>query len=177
YAFGDDFDAGVARNARVEPHAIAHRLPDTFTQRLRHALCHRSRGEPPRLQHDQALAAYPRFVEQREGNHGTLARAGRRLQDHAPVSRQRRAQIGEHVIDWKSVSGAHRARSITEPRRPAAVLVGPFGEFPCAGKTVAVAATSRTIAAAVSAAPGSSWVSGARWLRWWRATSSASIRA
>ncbi len=53
-AFGDDLDAGLARNFRAEPHPQAHGLADAFAERLRHALGGGARGEPARFQHQDA---------------------------------------------------------------------------------------------------------------------------
>ncbi len=63
-AFGDHFDARIARHARIHPHPVADSATHTLAERLRHSGRHGARGEASRLEHEDALPAHPRFVEQ-----------------------------------------------------------------------------------------------------------------
>ena len=61
-ALGDDLDPGAARDFGAEPHPQAHSVADALAERLRHALGGGTRGEPARLQHQDA--ALVRFCAQ-----------------------------------------------------------------------------------------------------------------
>ena len=104
HAFGDDLDARALADARLEPHAVADGVADALAERRRHALGDGARREPARLEHDDALAARPRLVEQRERHDGALAGARRRDEHGVAAGRERGA------------SGA-RASSIGRPER------------------------------------------------------------
>ena len=85
-ALGDDLDAGRARHLRAEPHAVADGLADPLAKRLRHPLGAGARRDPPRLQHDDLLAARPGRIEQRQRHPRGLAGAGRRHQHRGVVA-------------------------------------------------------------------------------------------
>src|SRR6516165_5554915 len=53
-AFGDDLDAGLARDFRAEAHAQTHGFADRFVKVMRHARGGGARGEPARLEHQDA---------------------------------------------------------------------------------------------------------------------------
>ena len=91
-AFGDDLDARARPDARVAAHAIAHGLADVFAAKLRDAMRGGARGEAPRLEHHDRLAAEPRCAVERGRNERRLAGAGRRLQDAARVVRVRESR-------------------------------------------------------------------------------------
>jgi hypothetical protein len=49
-AFGDDLEARCRTYARIQAHAVAHRLANPFAQRLRHARGHGAGGQASGLQ-------------------------------------------------------------------------------------------------------------------------------
>ena len=84
-------DARGARDARVETHAVADGVADALAERLRHARGDRTRGQAPRLEHQQLPPAHPRLSEQRQRHHRALAGAGRGLQHRGGMGTQRGA--------------------------------------------------------------------------------------
>ncbi len=91
-ALGDDLDACRGRDPAVEADLVAHRLADLLAQQPGHAGGAGAGGDAPWLQHHDALARQPGFVEQGQRHEGGLARAGRRGQHRLAGLRQRRAQ-------------------------------------------------------------------------------------
>ena len=107
-AFGHHLDAGVRPDPRVQAHAVADRPPDRLPAQLRHAHGGRTRGQAPRLQHEDAPAREPRLAQQGRGHARGLARARRGLQHRRRPGAQRRGQIGQHVLDREAVCGGRR---------------------------------------------------------------------
>ena len=90
-ALGDHLEPRARADARVQPHAVAHRFADALAQRLRHALRHRPRGQPARLQQQDACGRVAHgSSQQRQRHHRALARAGRRHQHGIALAAQRR---------------------------------------------------------------------------------------
>ena len=65
-----------ARDFRAEPHAQAHRFADPLAQVLRHALGGGARGEPPRLQHQDAASLGPASSASTSGTRVVLPAPG-----------------------------------------------------------------------------------------------------
>ena len=108
-SFGDDFDPGFARDFRAEAHPQAHGFADAFAQRMRHALGGGARGEPARLEHQDAAVFRPILAGKNERHPRRLAGAGRRHQ-HGRVARaQGRGQFRQRGVDRQ------RRRSISVP--------------------------------------------------------------
>ena len=61
-ALGDHLDAGVSAGARFETHAITDRSAHRLAERLGHEGGRRARGQPARLEDDDAAAGQPRLV-------------------------------------------------------------------------------------------------------------------
>ncbi len=99
--FGDDFDAGFARDFRAEAHPQADRIADAFAQRMRHPLRGGARGEPARLQHQDAAVLRPILGGEHQRHPRGLAGAGRRHQHGGVVRAQGRGQAGQRGVDRK----------------------------------------------------------------------------
>ena len=91
-AFGDDFDAGLARDFRAEAHPQADRLADALAERLRHALGRGARGEPARLEHQDAAVFRPVLAGEHQRHPRGLAGAGRRHQ-HGRIAARASAAV------------------------------------------------------------------------------------
>ena len=76
-AFGDDFDAVSRRHLRAKAHAKADLAADPLAERRRHALGGGARGEPPRLQHQDAFPLRPGLTCEHKRYPRGLAGAGR----------------------------------------------------------------------------------------------------
>ena len=98
-SLGDDLDAGSARDLRAEAHPQANRFADALAQRRRHALGGGARGEPARLQHQDAAVFDPFLPGEDERHPRGLAGAGRRDQNGRVVRAQRRGQVGQCGVD------------------------------------------------------------------------------
>ena len=90
HALGDHLDAGVRTDPCVEPHAMADRRAHPLPQRLGHALRHRTRSQPARLEHQDLATLHPWLIEQGERHHGALAGARRGLEHRCRTCSQRR---------------------------------------------------------------------------------------
>ena len=77
HALGDDFDPRAPRHLRAEAHPQADRVADALAERLRHPLRRRARGEPPRLEDENAAVLRPWFLGEHEWHSCRLAGAGR----------------------------------------------------------------------------------------------------
>ena len=99
-AFGEDFDAGFPRELRAEAHPQAHRLADAFAERLRHPLRGGARGEPARLEHQDASLVLRPFLAGQHQRHARRLAGARRGDQHGGVLRpQRRGQIRQRGVD------------------------------------------------------------------------------
>jgi hypothetical protein len=93
-AFGDDLDAGFLRDFRAETHPQPHRIADPLAKRLRHPRRGGARGEPARLQHqDAARLLRPVLATKHQRHPRGLAGAGRRDQHGRICRAQRRGQV------------------------------------------------------------------------------------
>ena len=117
HALGHDLDARAFRCEAREPHAQADRLANLFPKRRGHAGGGGAGGETARLKQDEALALRPRLVEQRERRARGLAGARRRDQHGARMLGERRAKLGQRVVDRQR---GQRARHL----RPALASLG-----------------------------------------------------
>ena len=99
HAFGDHLDPGAARDLRVKPHPHADRIADLLAQRLRHPLGGGARGEPARLQDEDAAAFGPRFAGEDQRHARGLAGAGRGDEHGGVVPAQRRREFRQHSVD------------------------------------------------------------------------------
>jgi hypothetical protein len=99
HALGDHLDAGVRADPCVEPHAMADRRAHHLPQRRGHALRHRTRSQPARLEHQDLATAHPRLVEQGERDHGALAGARRCLEHRRRTCSQRRPERRQRLED------------------------------------------------------------------------------
>ncbi len=111
-AVGHDFDSGTRADLGVQPHAIADRLSDRFTEALRHASCRRPGRQPPRLLHDDLGYAEPRCVEKGERHARRLAGTRRRHQDGSIARLQCGLQAWQGLVDRQRIRGqrVHRRR-------------------------------------------------------------------
>ena len=104
-ALGDDLQPCGRGYLPLEPHLVAHRLADCLAAAARDVRRAVPRGEPARLQHDDAPAAKPRLVEERGRHARRLAAAGRRRQDDHAVRRKGAADLwhslfyGKHAVE------------------------------------------------------------------------------
>ena len=113
-AFGDHLDASRGADTGFEARAVTDELSRLRARKLRQPACHGARRNPARLQHDDALVrAEPGLVQQREWNHGALARAWRRLEHRIAMRTQRRPQGRQRVED-----GGGGQRKAQAERRP-----------------------------------------------------------
>jgi hypothetical protein len=62
-------------------------------------MSHSPSSEPPRLEHEQALACHPRLIEQDKGHHRALACSRRRLEDNRLIRSERARQLWKSLID------------------------------------------------------------------------------
>ena len=109
HALGHDLDPRRARGEALEPDAQADRLADALAQGRRHARGRGARRESARFEEEEALAASPGLVEERERGARRLARAGRGDEDRARARGQRRLKGAERVVDRQGLGeGAHR---------------------------------------------------------------------
>ena len=98
-ALGHHLDAGGGADAGLEPGAESDASARRLTERPRHALGDRARGQAARFEHHDPAVAAPRRVEQRERHHRALAGAGRRLEHDLAALGQRAGQFGQRVGD------------------------------------------------------------------------------
>ena len=102
-ALGDDLDAGLARDFRAEAHAQAHGFANRLAKIVRHARSGGARGEPARLEHQNAagLPRKPRpwFRGKDQRHAGGFAGAGRRHQHRGIIAAQRRGQFRQCGVD------------------------------------------------------------------------------
>ena len=96
---GDDLDPGPGRDLRLQTDSETHRLADGFTQVGRHARRSRAGGQAPGFQDDDLALLDPRLSQERQGNDGRFARAGRRDQHGRLRSKQRRLERGQDILD------------------------------------------------------------------------------
>ncbi len=131
HALGDNLDPRARRDETLQPDAQAHRLPDLLAQRRGHARRRRARGEAAGLEHDQAAAPGPRFIEQGERNARRLAGAGRGNQNRARVLRQRRPKVGQRLVDRKTEARieSHKSDQGSPNNAGAAPQVGEGSRF------------------------------------------------
>jgi hypothetical protein len=100
-AFRDHFNSGLGPHLRVEPHAIADRLTDRFTQRGGHAMGRGAGGKPPRFQHEQRFSVEPGGIEQGQRHSRCFSGAGRGGQQRIPFLRQRATKGRQHIFYWQ----------------------------------------------------------------------------
>ncbi len=124
-SLGDDFDAGLARDFGAEAHPQAYRVADAFAERRRHALGGGARGEPARLEHQDAAVFRPILAGQHQRHPRGLAGARRRHQHGRITARarprsgpaaRRRSEAGKSMVCHCSVI-ARRAEG-DEARNP-----------------------------------------------------------
>ena len=109
HALGHDLDARAGGDEALEPDAKADRLADALAQGRRHARRRGARGEPARLEEEEALAPGPGLVEKRERRARRLAGAGRGDKHRARARGERRLEGAERVVDRQGLGeGAHR---------------------------------------------------------------------
>ena len=98
-SFGNEFDPRPARNFGPEAHPQAHRVADALVKRRRHALRGRARGEPARLEHQDAAVFRPIFAGENKRHPRGLAGPGRRHQHRRMMRAQRRRQLRQRGVD------------------------------------------------------------------------------
>ena len=111
HALGHDLDARRARDARLEPHAIADGASGTLAEGLCHAGGYRARRDTARLEQQQALALHPGLIEQRQRDDRALTCAGRRFEHRGGVRPQGIEQRRQRGIDRQPGSHQMRTRS------------------------------------------------------------------
>ncbi len=89
----------LPRDFRAEAHPQAHGFADAFAQRMRHALGGGARGEPARLEHQDAAVFRPILASKHQRHPRRLAGAGRRHQDGHVARAQGRGQVRQRGID------------------------------------------------------------------------------
>ncbi|MDT4824390.1 hypothetical protein FQZ97_576370 [compost metagenome] len=104
-ALGDHLDARPRADLAVQADAVADRFADLLAQLAGQPLGGGARGQPARLEHEDALPGQPRLAEQYQRHAGGLAGAGRRLQHHFVAQGEGGAQVGENGIDGQNGHG------------------------------------------------------------------------
>ncbi len=100
-AFGDDFDAGLARDLGAEAYPKPHRLADAFAERVCHPLGGGARREPARFEHQDATALCPGRLGEHQRDSGGFAGAGRRHQHGRIPTGECSGQLRQRGIDGK----------------------------------------------------------------------------
>jgi hypothetical protein len=101
-AGGDDEDAGVRPGGAVEPDLVAEHVAEGRAVLVRHPPGRGPRGDAPRLQHHDGTG---NEVEQRRGDAGGFAGAGRRAEDGGPRRADGGEQRGEGGVDRQRLAG------------------------------------------------------------------------
>ena len=108
HALGQHLDAGVGADVPLVARLVADEGPDRGARRRRHPLGGGAGGQTARLEHHDAPALQPRFVEEGERYDGGLARARGSDDDRPPVRGQRTPEVVEDVDD-RQVGQVRRA--------------------------------------------------------------------
>lgn len=109
-AFGHDLDPRSGAHPGLVTDAVAHQAARCFTDRLRHPVSGRARGQPAGFEHQDAPAPEPRLVEQRQGHAGGLAGARRRLEHGHARGGEGLAQGGKRGFDREGIRGGDHWR-------------------------------------------------------------------
>ena len=96
------------------------RFADLFAERLRHALGGGARGEPARLEHQDAAVPDPVLFGEHQRHPRRLAGAGRRHQHGGIVRAQRRGQFRQGGVDRQRgiIHSVVQERVLIRPRSP-----------------------------------------------------------
>ena len=96
---GHHQDPGLGTRLALEAHLVAHLAAERPAAFLGHPAGGGAGGDPPRLEHDDLLAAADPRGEQGRGNAGRLPRAGGRDEHGRGPLAQRRDQLGQDLVD------------------------------------------------------------------------------